>query len=53
MDIYMAYEASKESMSMYRKPKIKDSLAKNMFLVSNIDFFMADVTSEKVNEYKW
>ena len=35
---------------MYRKPKIEDSLARNMFLGSNMDFCMADVTSEKVNE---
>ena len=38
---------------MYRKPKIEDSLARNMFLGSNMDFCMADVTSERVNEYIW
>ena len=38
---------------MYRKPKIEDSLAKNIFLGSKMDFCMADVTSERVNEYIW
>ena len=37
---------------MYRKPKIEDSLARNIILGSNMDF-MADVTSERVNEYIW
>ena len=40
----------KELDYMNRKPK---TLAKNMFLGSNMDFFMADVTSERVNEYIW
>ena len=34
---------------MYRKPKIEDSLARNMFLGSNMEFCMSDVTSERVN----
>ena len=36
---------------MYRKFKIEDSLARNMFLRSIMDFCMADVTSDGVNEY--
>ena len=40
-------------MSMCRKPKIEDTLARNMFSGSKLDFCMADVTSERVNEYIW
>ena len=39
-------------MSMYRKFKIKSSWVKNMFSRSNVDYCMADVISEGVNEYK-
>ena len=40
----------KLSMSMYGKFKIEDYLARNIFLWSNMDFCMADVISEGVNE---
>ena len=43
----------KESMSMYRKPKFEDSLARNTFLGSKMDFCMADLTSGGVNDYIW
>ena len=38
---------------MYRKFKIEYSLARNMFSRSNTDFYMADMTSEGVNEYTY
>ena len=37
-----------ESMSMYRKFKIKRSWARNMFFTSNMDYCLSDVTP--VNE---
>jgi hypothetical protein len=35
----------KESMRIYRKFKIEDTLAKNMFFGSNMNFCMSDMTS--------
>ena len=37
-------------MSMYRKFKFEDSLARNMFLESNIDFTVANITSKEDNQ---
>jgi hypothetical protein len=36
---------------MYRILKIKDTLARNMFKRSNVNYCMADETSEGVSEY--
>jgi hypothetical protein len=38
-------------MSMYGKFKIEDFLARNIFLGSNMDFCMANITSQ-VNLYE-
>ena len=38
-------------MSMYRKSKIENSLAINIFLGSNMDFCKADLTSEGVDKF--
>jgi hypothetical protein len=46
----MAYEASEGVMSMYRKFKIEDSLARNMLLGSNMNLCMPDVISEGDNK---
>jgi hypothetical protein len=42
----------KESMSIYRKFKFKDSLARNMLSGSNMDHSLADETSEGVYMYR-
>jgi hypothetical protein len=41
---------NQESMSKYRMLKIKASLARNMFLGSNMNFCMAEVISEGDNK---
>ena len=41
----------KESMSMYRKPKIEDSLARNMFSRSKWALCIADLSSKEVYNF--
>jgi len=38
-------------MRMYRKFVIEGSFTRNMIIRSNVDFSMADVTSERINEF--
>jgi len=51
MDFSLAEKYQKESWRLNRKFMIEESWIRNMFSRSNMDYCMADVTSEGINEY--
>lgn len=43
----------RQSKGMYRKVKIVNCWVRNMFIGPNMDYFLADLTFDELNEYVW